>query len=107
MRRKNETPRTKLISLRLPMACYEIAERAGVPLSKLIEYGLQKMLLQYPYLREGIIERLQRHGNGSDLLTNGERKSTKYRIHIEHYRFLKAQGLNISAACECAVLDML
>lgn len=107
MRRKLSKPRTKLISVRLPVACFERAQRMGVPLSKLITYGLQKIILQYPNVRGGIKERLTRHGNGHDVLKNGSRKPTKYRINVVHLEFLRFNRLNVSAAVECAVLDFL
>lgn len=107
MRRKASEPRTKAISVRLPLACFERAQRAGAPLSKLIEYGLQKMILTYPNIREGIMERLTRHGNSHDVLENGSRRLYKYRIHVEHLEFLRYSQLNVSAAIECAVLDFL
>lgn len=96
---------TTLISLRLPQACFEKAARNGVPLSKLIKYGLNRLLLQYPYINDDIMTRLFRHGRYIDEVTNGSRKITKYRIDVVHLEFCRYNNINVTAACECAVLD--
>lgn len=94
---------TKLTSIRMTQAAFDMSK--GQNLSRMIRVGLHVLEMRYPNIARTEIDRLQRKGNYYDVLTCGARRYTKVRIPVLQLDWLRFNQLNISAACEWAILD--
>lgn len=96
----------KITSVRLSEAAITRAYELSPNLSKAVVKGLWVLQTRYPdriSTNEHI--RLHRYGNAYDRLTIGSRTYTKIRIPVPLLDFFKFNSINVSAACEWAVLD--
>lgn len=96
----------KLTSVRLPQAALEMAAEISPTLSRAVVAGLRILQDRYP---EGIApqerQRLHRRANYYDKLTAGSRTYTKIRIPVPILEWVKLNQINMTAACEFAILD--
>lgn len=97
---------SKLTSVRLSEAALRRASELSPYLSKCVIRGLSVLLDRYPdRIAYNELQRLHRHGNLEDVYTNGSRTYTKIRLPVAARDFCKLNSINISAACEWAILD--
>lgn len=97
---------SKITSVRLSEAALKRASDLSPYLSKCVIRGLAVLLDRYPErIAHNELERLHRHGNYYDTITNGSRTYTKIRLPVAARDFCKLNSINISAACEWAILD--
>lgn len=97
---------SKITSVRLSEAAITRAYELSPNLSKAVVKGLHVLQTRYPdRIATNEHERLHRYGNTYDRYTIGSRTYTKIRIPILLLDFCKFNKINVSAACEWAVLD--
>lgn len=101
----NHNP-SKITSVRLSQAALARAAEISPYLSKIVIRGLAVLIVCYPEkIANNERQRLHRHGNYYDTITNGSRQYTKIRLPVQVRDFCKFNSINISAACEWAILD--
>ena len=97
---------TTITSVRLSQAALQRASEISPFLSKAIRRGLPVLMDRYPErISKNEADRLHRNGNGYDRLTVGTRTYTKIRLPNAFRTFCQLNGINISAACDWAILD--
>lgn len=96
---------SKLTSVRLSQAAIQRAYEISPTLSKAIRRGLLVLMDKYLELPNNEYERLHRKGNEYDRLTIGTRTYTKIRLPNALRSFCQLYDINISAACDWAILD--
>lgn len=97
---------SKITSVRLSEAAIQRAYDLSPALSKAVVRGLCVLQRRYPEsIAPNEHERLHRYGNTYDRYTLGSRTYTKIRIPVSLLDFLRLNSINVSAACEWAVLD--
>lgn len=102
---KNRYP-SKITSVRLSEAAIQRAYELSPSLSKVTVKGLWALQTRYPdRIAPNEYVRLHRYGNIYDRNTLGSRIYTKIRIPIPLIQFLQFNKINISAACDWAILD--
>lgn len=103
MSKKRES---KMTSVRLSEAAFDSASQQSPHLSKCVIRGLAVLLDRYPQkIAYNELERLHRHKNMYDTYINGSSVYTKIRLPVAVRDFCKFNSINISAACEWAILD--
>lgn len=97
---------SKITSVRLSEAAIQRAFELSPHLSKAVVRGLAVLQTRYPdRIAPNEHLRLHRHGNTYDRYTLGSRTYTKIRIPVSLLDFCKLNSINVSAACDWAVLD--
>ena len=97
---------TTITSVRLSQAALQRASEISPTLSKAIKRGLPVLMDRYPdRIANNEAERLHRNGNEYDRLTIGARTYTKVRLPNAFRSFCQLNNINISAACDWAILD--
>lgn len=97
---------SKITSVRLSESAITRAYELSPNLSKAVIKGLWVLQTRYPdRIATNEYERLHRYGNTYDRYTIGSRTYTKIRIPVPLLDFFKLNSINVSAACEWAVLD--
>lgn len=95
-----------ITSVRLSQAALQKASEISPFLSKAIRRGLPVLMDRYPdRISKNEAERLHRKGNEYDRLTVGTRTYTKIRLPNSFRIFCQLNDINISAACDWAILD--
>lgn len=97
---------TTITSVRLSQAALQRASEISPTLSKAIGRGLPVLMDRYPdRIAPNEYVRLHRYGNTYDRLAIGSRTYTKIRLPNAFRSFCQLNNINISAACDWAILD--